>query len=73
VGSTQQVRGHIHQIDNDYFVIQPDGQTQTLQVPYNNILKVNKNLSLGAKIAIVGGIAAAVVLIVVLSVASRLE
>ncbi len=73
VGPTQQVRGHIRQIDNDYFVIQPDGQTQTLQVPYNNILKVNKNLSLGAKIAIVGGIAAAVVLIVVLSVASQLE
>ena len=73
VSPTQEVRGHIRQIDNDYFVIQPDGQTQTLQVPYNNILKVNKNLSLGAKIAIVGGIAAAVVLIVVLSVASRLE
>lgn len=73
VGPTQKVRGHIRQIDDDYFVIQPDGQTQTLQVPYNHIPKVNKNLSLGAKIAIVGGIAAAVVLIVVLSVASQLE
>jgi hypothetical protein len=73
VGPTQEVRGHIRQIDKVYFVIQPDGQTQTLQVPYNNILKINKNLSFGAKIAIVGGIAAAVVLVVVLSVASRLE
>ena len=37
VGPTQKVRGHIRQINDDYFVVQPDGQTQTLQVPYNNI------------------------------------
>ena len=67
VAPTQKVRGHIHEINNDYFVIQPDGQTQTLQVPYSNILKVNKNLSFGATIVIVVAIAVAAVLILVLS------
>jgi len=67
VGPTQKVRGHIREVNNDYFVVQPDGQAQTLQFPYNNILKVNKNLSFGATIAIVVGIAAAVLVILVLS------
>jgi hypothetical protein len=67
VGPTQKVRGHIREINDAYFVVQPDGQTQTLQVPYNNIWKINKNLSFGATIAIVVGIAAAVILILVLS------
>jgi len=67
VSPTQKVRGHIREINSDYFVVQPDGQTQIVQVPYNNILKVNKNLSFGATVAIVVGIAAAVVLILVLS------
>ena len=67
VGPTQKVRGHIREINHDYFVIQPDGQTQTLQVPYSNILKVNKNLSFGATVVIVAAIAVAAVLILVLS------
>jgi len=67
VSPTEKVRGHIRAIYDDHFVIQPDGQTSTLQVPYNSIRKVNKNLSFGATLAIVIGIAAAVVLILVLS------
>jgi ribosome maturation factor RimP len=63
----QKVRGHIREIHADHFVVQPDGQAATLQVPYENISKVNKNLSFGATLAIVIGIAAAVVLILVLS------
>jgi hypothetical protein len=67
VSPTQKVRGHIREIHDDYFVVQPDGQTETLQVPYKNIRKVNKNLSFGATIAIVIGIAVAAALILVLS------
>lgn len=67
VSPTQKVRGHIREIHDDHFVIQPDGQISTMQVPYSSIWKVNKNISFGATIAIVVGIAAAVVLILVLS------
>jgi ribosome maturation factor RimP len=67
VSPTQKVRGHIRDIQDNYFVIQPDGQADTRQVPYSSIWKVNKNLSFGATVAIVVGIAAAVALILVLS------
>jgi ribosome maturation factor RimP len=67
VSPTQKVRGHIREIHDDHFVVAPDGQKETLQVPYNSVWKVNKNLSFGATVAIVVGIAAAVVLILVLS------
>lgn len=67
VSPTKKVRGYISEIHDDYFVIQPDGQASALQVPYSSIHKVNKNLSFGATIAILVGIAAAVVLILVLS------
>ena len=67
VSPTQKVRGHIREIHENHFVIQPDGETATLRVPYSSIWKVNKNISFGATIAIVVGIAAAVVLILVLS------
>jgi hypothetical protein len=67
VSPTQKVRGHIREIHDDHFVVAPDGKTETVQVPYNSVWKVNKNLSFGATVAIVVGIAAAVVLILVLS------
>ena len=67
VSPTEKVRGHIREIHDNHFVIQPDGQSQGREVPYDSIHKVNKNLSFGATIAIVVGIAAAVVLILVLS------
>jgi hypothetical protein len=67
VSPTQKVRGHIREIQENYFVIQPDGQTETIDVPYSSVWKINKNLSFGATVAIVVGIAAAVVLILVLS------
>jgi ribosome maturation factor RimP len=67
VSPTQKVRGHIREIHDDYFVIQPDEETGTMRVPYGSIWKVNKNLSFGATVAIVVGIAAAAILILVLS------
>jgi hypothetical protein len=67
VSPTQKVRGQIREIHDDHFVVAPDGQKETLQVPYSSVWKVNKNLSFGATVAIVVGIAAAVVLILVLS------
>jgi ribosome maturation factor RimP len=67
VSPAQKVRGHIREIHDDHFVVAPDGQKETLQVPYSSVWKVNKNLSFGATVAIVVGIAAAVVLILVLS------
>jgi ribosome maturation factor RimP len=67
VSPTEKVRGHIRAIQDDHFLIQPDGQTDTMAVPYDSIWKVNKNISFGATVAIVVGIAAAVVLILVLS------
>jgi ribosome maturation factor RimP len=67
VSPTEKVRGHIREIRDDHFVIQPDGLRETRQVPYNSIWKVNKNMSFGATVAVVVGIAAAVILILVLS------
>jgi len=67
VGPTRKLRGHIREIRNDGFLLQPDGEAATVPVAYNSILKVNKNLSFGATIAILAAIAAAVVLILVLS------
>jgi ribosome maturation factor RimP len=67
VSPTEKVRGHIVAIQDDEFAILPDGEKSPRNVPYSSIHKVNKNLSLGATIAIVVGIAAAVVLILVLS------
>jgi ribosome maturation factor RimP len=67
LGPEQKVRGHIREIHDDHFVVLPDGQSNTIRVPYDSVWKVNKNLSFGATIAIVVGIAAAVVLILVLS------
>jgi ribosome maturation factor RimP len=67
VSPTQKVRGQIREIQDDHFVVQPDGRAETLRVPYGSVWKVNKNISVGATIAIVVGIAAVVVLILVLS------
>ena len=67
VSPTEKVRGHIHEIQDDHVVILPDGKTATLNVPYGSVWKVNKNLSFGATLAIIVGIAAAAVLILVLS------
>ncbi len=66
-GPDTKLRGHIREIHGDHFVILPDNQNAAVQVPYQNILKVNKNMSFGATIAVLVGIAAAVVLILVLT------
>lgn len=56
----RKIRGHIQQIGQDHFTVLPDGQTHPVQVPYSDVLKVNQNLTVGATIAILAGIAAAV-------------
>jgi hypothetical protein len=67
VSPTQKVRGYIRAVGEDHFVIQPDRQTTMLEIPYSDVWKVHKNLSFGATVAIVVGIAAVTVLILVLS------
>lgn len=67
ISPTEKVRGHIREIHESHFVVQPDGQNETLDVPYSSIWKVNKNLSFGATLTILVGIAAAVVLVLVLT------
>ena len=67
ISPMQKVRGHIREIHDDHFVVQPDGETTTVRVPYGSVWKVNKNLSFGATVAIVVGIAAAVILTLVLT------
>ena len=67
VSPTEKVRGHIAEIRDHDFAILPDGETSTRDVPYSGIWKVNKNLSFGATVAIVALIAAAVVLVLVLT------
>jgi ribosome maturation factor RimP len=67
ISPTEKVHGHIREIHDNHFVILPDGQTSTLDVPYDSIRKVNKNLSFGATIVILAGIAVAAVLILVLT------
>jgi hypothetical protein len=67
VSPTEKVRGHITQIRDHDFAILPDGESSTRNVPYSGIWKVNKNLSFGATVVIVALIAAAVVLVLVLT------
>lgn len=66
-GPDTKLRGHIREIHDDHFVILPDQQNAGVQVPYQSILKVNKNLSLGGTIAVLVGIAAVVVVILILT------
>ncbi len=66
-GPDTKLRGHIREIHDDHFVILPDHQNAAVQVPYNSILKVNKNLSLGGTIAVLVGIAAVVAVILILT------
>lgn len=67
VGENKKLHGNILEISEDDFVIQPDNQVDPVRVPYTSVRKVHKNLSFGATLAIVVGIAAAVVLILVLT------
>jgi preprotein translocase subunit YajC len=63
----KKLHGYIVKTDEHSFLIRPDLETDTVDIPYASIRKVHKNLSFGATVAILAGIAAAVVLILVLS------
>jgi hypothetical protein len=63
----QALHGYIRGIEDDHFIFQPDGKAAVQQIAYSEVHKVHKNLSFGATIAIIAGIAAAVALILVLS------
>jgi hypothetical protein len=65
--ASTETHGFIRDIQDNYFVIQPDGEALTKNVGYGEIQKVHKNLGVGGTIAIVVGIAAVVALILVLS------
>ncbi len=60
------LHGNITAIESDQFTILPDKQQAPVEVAYNSVQNVHKNLSAGATIAIVVGIAAAVVILAAL-------
>ena len=62
----QEYHGNVQAIDRDQFMLLPDHQSQPVQIAYNDVLQVGPNLSKGAKIGIIVGVAVAVVLVVVL-------
>jgi small nuclear ribonucleoprotein (snRNP)-like protein len=58
--------GHIRSIEADYFTILPDHQSESVQIAYNDVRHLEKNLSAGATIVLVVVVAAAVVVTAIL-------
>lgn len=63
--NNQKLRGHIQAIEMNAFTLLPDRQTTPVEVAYNGVQAVNKNLSAGATFAVVVGIVAAAALMAV--------
>lgn len=64
VAGGKTLRGHIESIQADHFVLRLDHDAGSVQIPYQEVLHLEQNLSMGAKIAIIVAIAASVALII---------
>lgn len=59
--------GYISEIGDDSFVVTDPNNSQPTTIPYSNVAQVKgNNLSTGAKIAIYGGIVAAVIIVLII-------
>jgi ribosome maturation factor RimP len=67
----QEYHGNIQIIDSDTFTMLPDRQTAPVQIAFSDVQYVEQNLSTGAKVAIIAGVAAAVLVPVVILLALR--
>jgi ribosome maturation factor RimP len=63
----QEYHGDIQAIDRDRFTLLPDRQIQPVQIAYSDVQQVGPNLSKAAKIAIIVGVALAVVAVIGIS------
>jgi small nuclear ribonucleoprotein (snRNP)-like protein len=59
LASEQELHGHIQAIGMDHFTLLPDREKTPLEIAYSQVRVVHKNLSAGATLAIILGIAAA--------------
>ena len=57
----RELHGHIQALDSDHFTLMPDRQAAPVQIAYNDVQHLEKNLSFGATIVLVVLIVAAVV------------
>jgi hypothetical protein len=55
-------------IESDHFTMLPDHRSATVQIAYGDITQLGPNLSRGAKIAIIAGVAAAVIIVIVFTI-----
>ncbi len=60
VAGGRKLRGHIQAIKADHFTLRPDRQGTPVHIAFNEVWQVHENLSKGAKIAIIAGVAIAV-------------
>jgi hypothetical protein len=66
----KEYHGNIQVIGADSFTMLPDHQTAPVQIAFSDVQYVEQNLSTGAKVAIVAGVAGAVIfLLMVISLA----
>ena len=61
--SGREVHGHIQAIGGDHFTVLPDKQAAPVEIAFNEVRYVEKNLSAGATIVLVVVVAAVVVVI----------
>ena len=64
VAGGKKLRGHIEAIESDNFTLRPDRQTTAVQIVYNDVWRVQQNLSTGAKIAIAAAVIFGVVILI---------
>jgi len=59
----KEYHGNIQAIDQDYFTMLRDHQAAPVQIAYNDVRQMGPNLSTGAKIGIIAGVAGLVIFI----------
>jgi ribosome maturation factor RimP len=67
--AAQEYHGNIQAIDQDYFILLPDHQSQPVQIAYSDVQQVGPNLSRAAEIAIIVAAGAAAVIAILFVVA----
>ena len=65
----KEYHGNIQVIDSDSFTMLPDHQTTPVQIAFGEVRYVEQNLSTGVKVAIIAGVAGAILLACTISLA----
>lgn len=66
VTSGKKFRGHLQAINEDHFVLFPDREAASIEIAYGDVQELGPNLSTGAKIAIIVGVAVTVLVVVMI-------